>query len=35
MNCRPACGDFAVYRAHGRPGLDLIMPPGGRSLHER
>jgi predicted nucleic acid-binding protein len=26
--------DFEVYRAHGRRGLDLIMPPGGRSLHE-
>lgn len=26
--------DFEVYRAHGRRGLDLVMPPGGRSLHE-
>ena len=33
----PICtfdSDFEVYRAHGRRGLDLIMPPGGRSLHE-
>ena len=26
--------DFEIYRAHGRRGLDLIMPPAGRSLHE-
>jgi uncharacterized protein len=26
--------DFEVYRAHRRRGLDLIMPPAGRSLHE-
>ena len=26
--------DFAIYRAHRRRNLDLIMPPGGRSLHE-
>jgi predicted nucleic acid-binding protein len=26
--------DFEVYRAHRRRGLSLIMPPGGRSLHE-
>jgi predicted nucleic acid-binding protein len=33
----PICtldSDFEVYRAHGRRGLDLIIPPGGRSLHE-
>ena len=34
----PICtldSDFEIYRAHGRRGLDLIMPPGGgRSLHE-
>ena len=33
----PICtldSDFAVYRAHGRRGLDLIMPPDGGSLHE-
>ena len=33
----PICtldSDFEVYRAHGRRGLDLIMPPGRRSLHE-
>jgi predicted nucleic acid-binding protein len=26
--------NFEVYRAHRRRNLDLIMPPGGRSLHE-
>lgn len=26
--------DFEVYRAYRRRNLDLIMPPGGRSLHE-
>jgi uncharacterized protein len=26
--------DFEIYRAHRRRGLELIMPPGGRSLHE-
>lgn len=33
----PICtldSDFTVYRAHGRRGLDLIMPPGGHSLPE-
>ena len=26
--------DFEIYRAHGRRGLDLIMPRSHRSLHE-
>ena len=26
--------DFEIYRAYRRRNLDLIMPPGGRSLHE-
>jgi predicted nucleic acid-binding protein len=26
--------DFEVYRAHRSRSLDLIIPPGGRSLHE-
>ena len=26
--------DFAIYRAHRRREIDLIMPPGGHSLHE-
>jgi uncharacterized protein len=33
----PICtldSDFELYRAHGRRGLDLIMPPDRRSLHE-
>jgi uncharacterized protein len=37
MTRLPICtldSDFAVYRAHGRRGLALIMPPGGRSLPE-
>jgi uncharacterized protein len=37
ITCLPICTldrDFEIYRAHGRRGLDLIMPPGGRSLHE-
>jgi predicted nucleic acid-binding protein len=26
--------DFEIYRAHRRREIALIMPPGGRSLHE-
>lgn len=37
MTGLPICtldSDFEIYRAHGRRGLDLVMPSAGRSLHE-
>jgi hypothetical protein len=37
MTGLPICtldGGFEIYRAHRRRSLDLIIPPGGRSLRE-